>query len=65
MGAVLGLSYEKIDKKLPFEQFKDKIVNYIGREFENGDDIVCIIRTYTDPMKSFLIKNKPEDLTDT
>jgi len=30
VGAVLALSSERIDKELPFEQFKDKLVNYVG-----------------------------------
>ena len=53
VGAVLALSSERIDKKLPFEQFKDKLVNYVGREFPNGDDIVCIIKSHKDPKPAF------------
>ena len=44
VGAVLGLQSERIDKKVNYEQFKDKLVNYIGRKFDNGDDIVCTVR---------------------
>ncbi len=40
---VLALSSERIDKKLPFEQFKDKLVHYVDREFGNGDDIVYLL----------------------
>lgn len=53
VGAVLGLTSERIDKKVSFEQFKEKLENYIGRKFDNGDDIVCIVKDYSDPMVAF------------
>ena len=31
IGAVLGMKIEKIDKKVTFDVFKDKLVNYIER----------------------------------
>ena len=64
VGAVLALSSERIDKKLPFEQFKDKLVNYVGREFPNGDDIVCIIKSHKDPKPAFDKKHLPEELSE-
>ena len=63
VGAVLGLQSERIDKKVNYEQFKDKLVNYIGRKFDNGDDIVCTVKNSTDPMTLCEKKYKPEDLT--
>ena len=64
VGAALALSSERIDKKLPFEQFKDKLVNYVGREFTNGDDIVCIIKSRKDPKPAFDKKHLPEELSE-
>ena len=53
VGAVLGLRSERFDKKVTFEVFKEKMINYIGREMEMGDDIVCIIKTGADPQDKF------------
>jgi len=64
VGAVLVLSSERIDKKLPFEQFKDKIVNYVGRVFENGDDVVCILKSRTNPKPAFDKKHLPKELSE-
>ena len=61
---VLVLSSERIDKKLPFEQFKDKIVNYVGRVFENGDDVVCILKSRTNPKPAFDKKHLPKELSE-
>ena len=65
VGAVLGLTSERIDKKVSFEQFKEKLENYIGRKFDNGDDIACIVKDYKDPMEAIVKKHEPDDLTTT
>ena len=49
VGAVLGLTVEKIDKKAPFTQFRDKMINYVGRERPMGDMLTCIIKDGSDP----------------
>jgi len=55
-GPVLALSSERIGKNLPSDLFQDKLVNFVGRDFENGDNIVCIIKSRTDPKPEFYIK---------
>ena len=55
-GPVLALSSERIGKNLPSDLFQDKLVNFVGRDFENGDNIVCIIQSRTDPKPEFYIK---------
>jgi len=64
VGAVLASSSERIDKKLPFEQFKDKLVNYVGSVFENGDDIVCIVKSRTNTKPAFDKKHLPKELSE-
>ena len=40
IGAVLGLIIENIDKKLPFDIFRDKLSNYIVITFNNPENVV-------------------------
>ena len=64
VGAVLGLKIEKIDAKVTYDVFREKMCNYIGRKISDGDLIVCLVRDYTDPIKEFEADNKPKALTD-
>ena len=64
VGAVLGLRMERITKKVTMEIFKDKLINYIGREMTRGDDIACIVKDGSDPKPNFDANYKPKDLTD-
>jgi hypothetical protein len=63
VGAVLGLRYEKIDKKVTYEVFREKMSNYIERTMKYGDDVVCLIKDYEDPIESFEMNNMPEELS--
>ena len=40
IGAVLGLIIENIDKKFPFDIFRDKLSNYIVIIFNNPENVV-------------------------
>jgi hypothetical protein len=64
VGAVLGLRYEKIDKKVTFEIFREKMSNYIERTMKYGDDVACIIKSYEDPLESFETNNMPSELSE-
>ena len=64
VGAVLGLTVEKIDKKVPFTQFRDKMINYVGREHPMGDMLTCIIKDGSDPQNAINDRYQPKDLTD-
>jgi hypothetical protein len=64
VGAVLGLRYEKIDKKVTYEVFREKMSNYIERTMKYGDDVVCIIKEYEDPLEAFESNNMPEELSE-
>ena len=65
VGAVLGLTVERIDKKVPFEQFKDKLINYVGREHPMGDMLMYHIKDGTDPHLVLDTRYEPADLTAT
>ena len=43
-GVVLGLKYERIDKNKSFEVFKEKLVNYIIKEFKNSRDVLPLVQ---------------------
>ena len=61
VGAVLGLKLEKIDKKLPFDAFQEKMSNFIVVEMAGGIDVVPIIKRMVDP-RTILDRKAPEDL---
>ena len=62
MGAVLGLTIEKIEAKVNYDVFREKLCNYIGRKINDGDLIVCQVRDYANPEKEFEATNKPKAL---
>ena len=49
IGAFLDLRTEKGDKKVPFNTFRENILDYIVKEFDNANDSVDIIKTMIDP----------------
>ena len=63
VGAVLGLIVEKMDKKLPFVQFREKLINYVGREHPMGDTLVCIIKDGSDPHVVLDTRYEPANLS--
>ena len=63
IGCVLGLRYERIDKKVTFEIFREKMSNFIERKMEYGNEISGIVKTYEDVLKTFKKDGLPEKLT--
>ena len=57
VGAVLGLRYEKFNKKLPFSQFVDKVYYYVISNFKDGGDLKPIFKKLQDPMTEFETKH--------
>ena len=45
IGVVLGMRLEKIEKKVPFTIFREKIGNYISRTMKYIDEVVGIAET--------------------
>ena len=59
VGAVLGLCYEKFNKKLPFSQFVNKVYYYVISNFKDGGDLKPIFKKLQDPMSEFETKHMP------
>ena len=47
IGVVLGLSFGKIEKRVPFNIFREKIRNIISRTTKYGNGVVGILEMYT------------------
>ena len=56
---------ERIDKKKPFEQFKDKLISYTGREHPMGDNLVFLLKYGADPNDTLDVRYEPSDLSAT
>ena len=61
VGAVLALKFEKFHKKIPYEQFVDKINQYVLGNYKDGSDIKCLLKKLENPMDT-LKKYLPEDI---
>ena len=44
IGCVLGLRFEKLDKKVTYDVFCNKFANYIGSTMNYGNEVVCVMR---------------------
>ena len=59
VGAVLGLCYEKFNKKLPLSQFVNKVYYYVISNFKDGGYLKPIFKKLQDPMSEFETKHMP------
>ena len=59
------MKIEKNHKKIPFETFKDNIINYVITNYKNGWDIKPIFKKLEDPINAMTIKHKPRQLANT
>ena len=60
----LALRNERFDKKVLFQEFVDKVSNYVVSNFKDGGDIQPFFVNLIDPTKELQNKNrsvKPED----
>ena len=64
IGCVIGLKYERIDKKVTFEIFREKMCNYIERKIEFGTEISGLVKDYENVLESFKKTNLPSALSD-
>ena len=65
VNVVVGMKIEKFHLKVPFETFKDKIMNYVISNYKNGGDMKPIFKILEDPIKAMECKHKPKSLEDT
>ena len=59
---VLGLRFEKVDKKVSYDLFCNKFANYIGRTMNYGNKVVCAVKEYKNPMTGYEWNDMPKDL---
>jgi len=65
VGAILALKHEKLDKKVQYQVFTEKVANYIYSNVKNGGDLIPLFSSLRDPMDHFNSKRKPKKLTET
>ena len=59
VGIILALRSERFDKKVSFQEFTDKVENYVVANFKDGGDIQPLFVDLIDPTGEFQVKNKP------
>ena len=59
VGVILALRSERFDKKVSFQEFTDKVANYVVTNFKDGGDIQPLFTDLIDPTSEFQAKNKP------
>ena len=63
IGAVAALCTEKINKKVPFAVFAEKVADYVITNYKYRSDVENTIRELTDPFSDFSLLHKPAPLT--
>ena len=63
IGAVLALKSEKVDKKLTFDSFREKLSDFLMKKLDHAKDVVAIVKTMKDPSPAFHTKHKPTDMS--
>ena len=63
IGVILGLSNERFGAKVDFTSFTDKLKIHVLTNFTQGEDVVPILESLTDPMK-MIEDEEPKDLTE-
>ena len=59
IGVILALRTKCFDKKASFQEFADKVSNYVVSNFKDGRDIQPLFVDLIDLTKEFQNKNKP------
>ena len=53
MGVMMGFKIEKFDKKVTYDIFREKLVTYICRKFEECDYVTGFVKEYEDLITFF------------
>jgi hypothetical protein len=64
VGVILALRVERFNKKGSYEQFIEKIYNYIIKKYTDGADIKTLLTDGKDPIKAYEENNLPTALTE-
>ena len=59
------MKIKKIHQNVPFETFKNKIINYVISNYKNGGDMKLIFKKLEDPINVMTIKHKARPLANT
>ena len=60
IGAVLGLKNERMTHKVSFDTFREKLADYVLKEFTQARHVIVLVEEMKDPMKDFVDNNKPK-----
>ena len=63
VGAILGLRSECLHKKVSYEQFIEKLCNYIVQAYADGADIKVLLMKGRDPIEAYKDKFMPSPLS--
>ena len=63
VGAILGLRSERLHKKVSYEQFIEKLCNYIVQAYADGADIKVLLMKGRDPIEAYEDKFMPSPLS--
>ena len=63
VGAILGLRSERLHKKVSYEQFIEKLCNYIVQAYADGADIKVLLMKGRDPIEAYEDKLMPSPLS--
>ena len=53
VGGVLGLKSERLTFEVPFDTFREKLAEYILKEFNNARNVISLVEDMEDPMSVF------------
>ena len=59
LSAVLGLRVERLNKKLPFHQFTEKVYFHAFSTYKDGGDLHPLFFDFDDPLNSLVTKHRP------
>ena len=65
VNGVTGMKIENYHQKVPFETFKDKIMNYVISNYKSGRDMKPIFKKLEDPINAMITKHKPRSFANT
>ena len=60
IGGVLGLKMETLIHKVPFDTFREKLGEYVLKEFAHARHVISLIEDMEHPLKKFSEENKPK-----
>eukprot|EP00957_Ditylum_brightwellii_P111999 8541020-Ditylum_brightwellii.AAC.1 len=55
---VLALKSERVNKKVPFETFRELLVDYLTKELDRARDVIPIVRDMADPKPIFIKRDE-------